>query len=715
MHIMKKLLNLCLGVLLCFCPSVAGAQQKSIVFCGTEKNDLYPVLVRSGFAVKLVKDAAAAIEATKPGGALLIMAEGYPATQERVSAAMLKKIRDKKIRLYAEYLAEFPGLQIGAVPFRSNLERAVIASPGLGENLPPMTLLGINDCYVMPVQQAQPLMVIAKVAGFTKAAYGIDDVETRPLLFRNGDDVLIATTKLSNFTTGRYGPQAAWQSLWEYIIGWATQQPATRLARFPLSVSPAYDSHSKLPAGARTESIRNGVEWFSKGRFYIHESWKDMYLRYQGNGQKPFGPGPAQSLAVGDGSLGLLEGHASHIYHDGSQEYRYWVRADVQGEAAYALAAAGKFLKNGKPLFEKATRLIDFIFSGSNLRSGPRNNPDSASFGLIGWAVTHPHIYYGDDNARVILGVLGAAASMRNDRWNRPVTEAILGNFYTTGKNGFRGGHINDSILQNKGRDFFAQRDLVNPSPHYESWLWACYLWMYRQTGYRPLLEKTKAAINITMKGYPDEWRWTNGIQQERARMILPLAWLVRLEDTPQHRQWLDLVVTQLLKNQVASGAIREELGGAGKGRYGRTASNAAYGKHEAPVIFDNGDPVADMLYTCNFAFFSLNEAAHATGNPAYKKAVEKLSDFLIRIQAVSQQHKDMDGAWFRAFDFDRWEYWGSNADVGWGVWGTLGGWTQSWIVATLVLTSDNQSFWDVTKDLDMKKHLEVSLSQFNP
>ena len=33
------------------------------------------------------------------------------------------------------------------------------------------------------------------------------------------------------------------------------------------------------------------------------------------------------------------------------------------------------------------------------------------------------------------------------------------------------------------------------------------------------------------MKAYPEEWHWTNGLQQERARMILPLAWLLRVED----------------------------------------------------------------------------------------------------------------------------------------------------------------------------------------
>ena len=47
----------------------------------------------------------------------------------------------------------------------------------------------------------------------------------------------------------------------------------------------------------------------------------------------------------------------------------------------------------------------------------------------------------------------------------------------------------------------------------------------------------------MTMAAYPGKWRWTNGIAQERARMLLPLAWLVRLQDTPEHRAWLHRIV----------------------------------------------------------------------------------------------------------------------------------------------------------------------------
>lgn len=135
--------------------------------------------------------------------------------------------------------------------------------------------------------------------------------------------------------------------------------------------------------------------------------------------------------------------------------------------------------------------------------------------------------------------------------------------------------------------------------------------------------------------------------------MILPLAWLVRVKDTPEHREWLDRVVSRLLENQQASGAIREELGNSSTGTFGKAKSNKEYGVTEAPLISHNGDPVADMLYTSNFAFFSLNEAARATGNSQYKKAVEKLSDFLIRIQVKSDRYAHLDGAWYRAFDYD--------------------------------------------------------------
>ena len=169
------------------------------------------------------------------------------------------------------------------------------------------------------------------------------------------------------------------------------------------------------------------------------------------------------------------------------------------------------------------------------------------------------------------------------------------------------------------------------------------------------------------------------------------------------------------LEYQDESGAIREEIGLASQDSHKLLiSSNEDYGKNEAALIAENGDPVADMLYTCNFLFFALNEAAHATGDEEYFTALESLSDFLTRIQVKSCRHKDVDGAWFRAFDYGRWDYWASNADDGWGAWCTLAGWIQSWIVTTQVMLEQRTSYWDRTSCMDVSKEFAESKWMLN-
>ena len=223
-------------------------------------------------------------------------------------------------------------------------------------------------------------------------------------------------------------------------------------------------------------------------------------------------------------------------------------------------------------------------------------------------------------------------------------------------------------------------------------------LWLYDKTGFGPLFERTYSGITMMMHGYPETWQWTNGIQQERARMLLPLSWLLRVQDTPLHRQWLALIAGDLLSHQETCGAIREEIGTSGLGKYGPPKTNDEYGTSEASLLQANGDPVCDLLYTSNFAFAALHEAAAATGDPVYIAAEDRLADFLCRVQVKSKQRPEFDGAWFRAFDYGRWQYWGSNADIGWGPWSTETGWTQGWITATLAHRSLGTNLWDISR-----------------
>lgn len=79
------------------------------------------------------------------------------------------------------------------------------------------------------------------------------------------------------------------------------------------------------------------------------------------------------------------------------------------------------------------------------------------------------------------------------------------------------------------------------------------------------------------------------------------------------------------------------------------------------------------------------------------KRAEDRLADFLVRIQARSETHPELDGAWYRGFDFEKWDYWGSDGDVGWGVWCIETGWIQGWITATLALRHLDTSLWELT------------------
>lgn len=674
----------------------------TIVFVGNETNEVYQTLLQNNVTIDRFDDIEEAIYATPRGGGLIIVADNYPRTKVYISEDQYELIAKKNIRMYIEYPSIIPGREISNEAYEASLERGVITSNFFGKTLPPMSIIGLNGCYLIKMKRVHnPIISFAKVAGFDRADYGLEDTEAWPLLFIEKNNIICASS-FSVFKQARYGPVESWKTVWERIIQWITRDNRFRIVNFSIDPTASFSENEELPLNARREAIRRGTEWIWKANFLIHPSREDQLKEYQPDGGDPnlfFGPPFEVTQLQGDGSRGIMEGHASYIHNDGTQKYRYLVRADVQGEAAFMLASAGN-ITNSEKYNETAEKILDYLFYTSNLRE---NNPKRSSYGLLGWATATPWVYYGDDNARCILGAIGASSLMNNQRWNQLIVENILANLRTASLHGFQGEWLHRENIELNGWKFYQERDLINTHPHFESWMWACYLWLYDKTGYKPLLEKAKIGIQIMMEAYPDRWSTQNGMQQERGRMILPLAWLVRVEDTPQHRLWLDMMISEVLSSQEPNGAIREELGKRQQDKYNLLVhSNADYGTFEAPLISKNGDKVADLLYTCNFIFFGLNEAYYATKEKQYKEALLKLSDFLVRIQVRSTQHPDLDGTWFRAFDYGRWDYWGSNADNGWGAWCTLTGWIQTWIVSTQAMIEKDCSYWDTTKNMDM-------------
>lgn len=151
----------------------------------------------------------------------------------------------------------------------------------------------------------------------------------------------------------------------------------------------------------------------------------------------------------------------------------------------------------------------------------------------VGMGGYRPYLFYNDDHARALLGSLGAVAYLNDTTWNKRIVETILANFRLSSREGFIGNRLSENEILNNGWEYYNKRTFISPHPHFESWSWACYLWLYDKTGYKPLLEKARTAIKITMDAYPKLWKWTNSFQEEKARMILPLAWLVKSRRYP--------------------------------------------------------------------------------------------------------------------------------------------------------------------------------------
>ena len=672
-------------------------------FCCRADNDLYRTLNDNGFDWVRFESAAAALAEVPHGGALLVLADGYPERPTSLSAEQFAQVREKGLHLYIEYPDWLPGLEVGA-PRRLRVERAVVTSEFFGPELRALRIMAINGKHVTPVDGPEAHIVAARVAGFDTAVYGLP-TETLPLLFeQEGGRMLVATTKLSHFITGRYSPADAVASMWQGILQWlCPDRPIGKLHWTP-TVRPRYSRDEVLPEDVERQAIDRAGRWYDHSNL-LPTTGQDAAVK---RAMQADGTLPPSSLdePVGDGSYGILQGHLSGISLDGRQRRSAVRRGDNQCEAAMTLALIGR-LNGDRHDLEVARHILDFYLFESEARKGPRADLRHGAYGLIAWGIDDSawlKANYGDDNARQMMGILATAAVMQSDRWNEAVCLCLLANLRTTGVLGFRPGRIDIGPLTENGWQPYFQAETVHFSPHYEAYLWATFLWAYHHTGDALFYRRTEEAIRMTMARYPDDWNWTNGMAQELARMLLPLAWLVRVDDTLEHRRWLRQIADDLIALQRPCGAIREQLGPAGKGAYPPPASNAAYGGNEASLIQQNGDPICDLLYTTNFAFLALHEAAAATGAPAYREAEDRLARFLCRIQVQSSAHPELDGTWFRAFDYQRWEYWGSDADAGWGAWCTMTGWIHSWITSVLALRQMDTSFWDLTDDISMSE-----------
>lgn len=631
-----------------------------LIFHCQASNDLYQVLARMDHAFPRHDSLTAALDAAPAGAAVLSLADTYPRAELCVDAVHMRQIEAKELRLYLEYPAAVAKLELGA-PQATQWERAVVASRFFAPGLEINRILALHGCWHLPVQVSKAHLVVARVAGYHTATYGLP-VETHPLLFElPGLPVLIAATKLSQFVTARYAPTGAWKVIWERLLQYLCPDAGIPSLTWEPIIRLRCTAHESLPAGIEAEAFEASVGWFRSQVVYSIDRKK-----------------------------GAIEGFESGIDYEGRQLRRTWPRGDCIGETAMVFAWDWALDRNPASR-HLAGQMLDYVLSAPDFF---HDDPADPAHGLINW-YERGAVFYGDDNARVLLPALTVRRLTGDPRWDERLLQGLLANLRTTGGLGFRRPRIDlQHFTEHGGWACFRDEEHIHYAPHYQAYLWAAFLWAHALTGDPEFLHKPRQAIRMTMEAYPGQWQWTNGLTQEIARMLLPLAFLVRLEDTAEHRRWLRRMAADILDLMQPCGAIREKLGAAGKGSYGPPATNEAYGTSEATLIQQDGDPVCDLLYTTNYAFLGLHEAALATGDADLRAAADRLAAFLCRIQIRSQHQTWLHGAWMRAFDYRMWEYWGSSADLGWGAWSVESGWTNTWIASVLAMRQSGQSLF---------------------
>lgn len=669
-----------------------------------------------------------ALEEAPRGAAVLSLADAYPRPSSAFEQRHVDRARAKELRLYVEYPASLPRLDLGD-PRPTQWERLVVTSGLFEPELKQHAILALHGCWYLPLAQASnpavppqppgtwqpgqgdtddlerqirpasPMetsrsfderyeamevhLAVARVAGYDRALYGLP-TESHPILFAlpGSPTILVASSTLSHFVRGRYGPQDAWQAVWQRLLQWLAPHEKLPVLAWTPTVRVQARPGTDLPEDAEEQALRRSIDWFR-----------------------------AQVVYSIDWKKGAIEGFESAIDHEGRQMRRPWARGDCTAETGMVFAC--DWARTGNPDSARLSRqILDYVWSAPDFS---HDDPDSPAYGLNNWYERGP-VFYGDDNARVIVPTLLARHLLADDRWDERVLRCLLANLRTTGRLGFRRNRIDlgPLLAQERGWAFYYEEDPVTYAPHYQAYLWAAYLLAYALTGFDGFLERTRTAVRMTMEAYP-HWQWTNGLTQEMARMLLPLSTLIRIEDTPVHRRWLARIGEDLLAQMQPGGAIRELLGPLENGRYAPPQSNETYGTAEAPLIQENGDPACDLLYTANYALLGLHEAAAATGEVALRDAEGRLAQFLCRIQVRSEAHPYLDGTWMRGFDYQRWEYWGSSADLGWGAWSVESGWTNTWIAAALAMRQRGDSLFDLATARPLSVDPEAMVAEMLP
>jgi hypothetical protein len=261
----------------------------------------------------------------------------------------------------------------------------------------------------------------------------------------------------------------------------------------------------------------------------------------------------------------VIEGVNGVVFPNGSQQMLAGDRSDCNAEGA--MAAAFRAALEAQPggdtnksvhFAEVSKKLLDYIFiqSGSHINSsfvswGHMKEQASMAAANNGGGPRIPmpvaSDFYSDDNSRDNMGGIAAVNLLHRckflvntDVLDEKLVTLGLALLRTTGSDGFRPQNINGAALESQGWKIFFNKPHRSRSdnPHFIAQLWSNFMMLYTVTGIRLFKTRALQGLGLYMQDWPHVFA-TESLTEELSRLMLPLAWRVRLEDTQKNRDEL--------------------------------------------------------------------------------------------------------------------------------------------------------------------------------
>lgn len=464
-----------------------------------------------------------------------------------------------------------------------------------------------------------------------------DNIEMDDETFKGGkwalwflnDNTLISSIRMANFNKARLAPSESWHKIIESIICFLCAEKIS--VTFPQRVYKTGLGKTVEKSSDVDFSVSKGLNWYKRA-----------------------------NMLKKDGKLGVLEGFSHCISaRDGKQELLTHIRTDCTAETGGAF-------------------LLDYLLTGNTDSYNIFKNTQKFSFdymqikegahrGMIRWTEGAWEVCYQDDVARVLLPTLLQINFGDDKDYLDEVKSALYYLMDSTGEDGL-GISCTECVTLNDARKAELKKAGVGiPCAHHNAFYHTVLLLASRAGAGKEFAEVAIKGLSSIMKLYPDTLRETSETE-EMCRLVFPLAVLYEYTKEKEHYEWLHRVVKDLEKVQHSSYGYAEW-----DTDYKAKCSRNHTG--ECALLANNGDPVADLLYSNNWLPLGFAYAYMVTKEEIFYSKWKEIATFFLNCQLHSEDAL-LDGAWTRAMDLNRMESYGVPHDVGWAPCCIETGWT---------------------------------------